>query len=276
MADIAELDEVAHRLRISWRKAHNLYASFSSQFWEVKKQFANNQYPGWTFAQWLGIKAGLSEDQIYKQQKVFSDLVLAGEDREKLAEENRKQEAEKRAAKLAAEKLRHEEKLAEQEDRNQRKAERIKALEEGKALTNKENKLKAKPKPKRKSSPRIKSPKLIVPTGDRETILEKCEIGIRAGEAKVSRGSKEKIDGILEISFHMKVAADTCPSDTKLNEWLILKGFNYNDHDKSALIGFAHNPDMTRKVLEHTERGSYQYIWEKELKPKLTVIPINS
>jgi hypothetical protein len=102
MSDITELDETAQRLKVSWRKANNYYASFASQLLEIRRQIESGAYGSeWTFSGWLLKKAGLFESQVMTQLKVFS-RVIAAEEREKIEQANIEIAVQKRAEKRAA------------------------------------------------------------------------------------------------------------------------------------------------------------------------------
>lgn len=98
MVDIEELDDTAQRLRVSWRKANNYYASFAREMLEVKQAIDSGAYGSeWTFSKWMLKKAGLFENQVMAQLRVFS-RVIAAENRDKIEAENRRAIAEKKAA----------------------------------------------------------------------------------------------------------------------------------------------------------------------------------
>ena len=100
MADVTDLDETAQRLRVSWRKANNYFASLASVLFDTKKQFDAGMYPGWTFETWLLRKAGLSEPYVMQQLKVFQ-RVISAEAREKVERATIEIAARKRAEKQA-------------------------------------------------------------------------------------------------------------------------------------------------------------------------------
>lgn len=98
MVDIEELDDTAQRLRVSWRKANNYYASFAREMLEVKQAIDSGAYgPEWTFSKWMLKKAGLFENQVMAQLHIFS-RVIASENRDKIEAEHRRAIAEKKAA----------------------------------------------------------------------------------------------------------------------------------------------------------------------------------
>jgi hypothetical protein len=65
-APVEHLDDKAQLLRVSWSKMHNYAASFATTWFELKKDFDAGQYPGWTFAMWVGQKAGFPEEGVNK------------------------------------------------------------------------------------------------------------------------------------------------------------------------------------------------------------------
>ncbi len=59
--DIAELDDDAHQLRVTFGKMINLFRTFIRQYIAVGKKFADGRYgPDWTFNKWLIKKARLN------------------------------------------------------------------------------------------------------------------------------------------------------------------------------------------------------------------------
>ena len=109
MADISDLDHTAQLLRVSWRKAHNYYRSFATVWFETRKNFDPEKYPGWTFSKWATLKAGMSEEFTMKHLKIFHRT---------LAEETRAQ-VNQRAVEIARDK-----RLAKEQEKAQRQAER--------------------------------------------------------------------------------------------------------------------------------------------------------
>jgi hypothetical protein len=63
---VENLDDKAQLLRVSWSKMHNYVASFATTWFELKKNFDAGKYDGWTFAMWVGQKAGLPEEGVNK------------------------------------------------------------------------------------------------------------------------------------------------------------------------------------------------------------------
>jgi len=109
-ADVEHLAEDVQRLRVSWRKMNNFTNSFATIWFARKQEFDAGQYPGWTFAFWLGQKVGLPEASITKMLYAHS-AILAGEHQEAVEAAVREQKAQEAQAK-AAEKARQEQEKA--------------------------------------------------------------------------------------------------------------------------------------------------------------------
>jgi hypothetical protein len=131
MADINELDMMAHELKVRWRKANNYYRSFTTMMFQTKDKFAHQAY-GMPFSSWFLRKAGLSEDQVMRQLKVFL-RIIAAEDRERVERENYRIDAEHRAEKRAAREALRRDQEAAKATRDAAKAERDAEKAESKA-----------------------------------------------------------------------------------------------------------------------------------------------
>jgi hypothetical protein len=102
MPEIDDMDAMGQELRIRWRKANNYYRSFTTMLFKTKDEFAGNPYgPEWPFHIWLARKAGLIEEQVLAQLKVFQ-RVIAADERQKIAEANIRLAVEKRRAREIA------------------------------------------------------------------------------------------------------------------------------------------------------------------------------
>jgi len=257
MRDISELDQDAMRLRVSWAKANNYHKSFATLFWEDKKKFDNNEYPGWTFAMWLGQKVGIFEDQVIKKLKTY-DNVIASEEREKTAAENRRLEMERLEARKKA--------LEEQEKKRKeieiqkainaaRKAE-VKAVKDAKAAQKKKDEVNKK---RREIAKRKKAIPII-----HDGSLEQLANEIHNGKKRAENGRQEWILGTMEVVIALSAAREKFISDNVFHDWLDQNKVDYKKNDRAALIKFGEEPERIRKVLEETTRISYRTIYDNE------------
>jgi hypothetical protein len=142
--DISELDQDAHRLGVSWRKAMNYWASFSAQYHEVKDRLDQGEFgPEWTASRWIMVKAHMNERQIIRLLHVHQHA-LAAEERDRIEQEHqdlereRQRQAEERrqAAQAEREAQRREREAREAHQaaqRAEREAERQRAAQEQEA-----------------------------------------------------------------------------------------------------------------------------------------------
>jgi len=95
--DIKELDDIGHRLRVTWAKANNFYGTFAHSYLEVCKRLEKGEYGSdWTTARWTVLKVGVFQETVIAILKAHQ-RALANEQRQTIAEA----EAAQRQAKAA-------------------------------------------------------------------------------------------------------------------------------------------------------------------------------
>jgi hypothetical protein len=92
---------------------------------------------------------------------------------------------------------------------------------------------------------------------------------IENGLAQEAEGHNLWIEGTLELIQILDKARIDFASDKEFGHWLKQKGPPINEMDRKAYLNMARNMDLTRKILERTERRSPQLIWREEIQTKL-------
>ena len=77
------------------------------------------------------------------------------------------------------------------------------------------------------------------------------------------------VEGTFELIQILDKARGDFASDQEFGRWLKQKSPPINEMDRKAYLNMALNMDLTRKILEQTERRSPQLIWREEIQPKL-------
>ena len=93
---------------------------------------------------------------------------------------------------------------------------------------------------------------------------------IRSAFHRIERSRFEWIEGTLELAVLLAEARARFTSNAQFSHWIVeaeLEGINYSD--RAALIKMATNLQLTRTVLEETQRSSWRHIWEQEIQPRL-------
>jgi hypothetical protein len=94
------------------------------------------------------------------------------------------------------------------------------------------------------------------------------------GLCQEAEGTNLWIEGTLEL-IHILDGARKDLGDQAFGKWLTDNGYGedrISRHNRSALLNMAEHPDLTREVLNQTERRSYQYIWKEEIQPRLPYV----
>lgn len=87
---------------------------------------------------------------------------------------------------------------------------------------------------------------------------------IAAGHERASKGGVDWIEGTLEIAAAMHDAHANITSSVTFNGWLSEnKVAFYNKNDRLALLHFATNLELSRKVLTETKSRCYDLIWRE-------------
>jgi len=76
-------------------------------------------------------------------------------------------------------------------------------------------------------------------------------------------------DLTLELSDNLWKARQQHPSNQEFSEWLNRHARRLSRNDRSALISMGQHLEISRKVLEQSNRQSPQHIWRELVKPRL-------
>jgi hypothetical protein len=94
---------------------------------------------------------------------------------------------------------------------------------------------------------------------------------IRMAYERTQKGKQEWIEGTIELAVALAEARGRYPADRNFAHWLVENDLDeIGKNDRSALIGMAMHLDITRRVLQETERLSWRYIWEEEVEPRIS------
>jgi hypothetical protein len=286
--DIAELDEMANKLRVLWRKAHNYHLTFAHEFLKTKKLFDAGDYGmmtetlPWTSDRWLIFKAGLVEKQIVKMMLVYGKILMQSDDREELERQkirNAKAQREEKVRQLEERKVERETRRVERaaiaqskaaaKETKQAQAEAEKAAKAEAEKAKQAEQAQADKRARKSASDRRYHQKKTgrQPTVADPAVLETLAVEIKAGQQQAECGRQDWIEGTLRITQALARARDQFPSDRAFNNWLGTNNITYGADMRAALIGMGRTPDVARRVLNDTKRQSYDTIWRKEMKP---------
>ena len=97
---------------------------------------------------------------------------------------------------------------------------------------------------------------------------------IQDARQQEAEGHNLWIEGTLELISILDDARNRLGSDQAFGTWLTDSGYGdrITRHDRIALLNMAKHPNVTRKVLEQTNRRSWRYIWEEEVQPRLPYV----
>jgi len=104
--------------------------------------------------------------------------------------------------------------------------------------------------------------------------LDLAWVKIQDALQQEAEGHNLWIEGTLELINILDDARNRLGSDQAFGTWLTDSGYGdrITRHDRSALLNMAKHPNVTRKVLEQTNRRSWRYIWEEEVQPRLPYV----
>jgi flagellar biosynthesis GTPase FlhF len=112
--DIADLDDIGQKLRVTWKKANDFMASFARDYFIVAQELKSGKYGNdWNMAKWSAHKIGVFESSIVRRLKAHADA-LADDERQ----ERDRIEAEQQRAK----RIERQAQQAEKEQKRQRRA----------------------------------------------------------------------------------------------------------------------------------------------------------
>jgi len=86
-----------------------------------------------------------------------------------------------------------------------------------------------------------------------------------------------RIEKMLALAVELKAARDECEGDdSAFGRWLLATGCDdLGKNDRLALIRMGENIELSRQVLEATNRHSPRYIWDNEIRPRLAPVDVS-
>ena len=106
---------------------------------------------------------------------------------------------------------------------------------------------------------------------DVKSKLDLAWVKIQDALQQEAEGHNLWIEGTLELINILDDARKRLGSDQAFGTWLSDSGYGdrIKRHDRTALLNMALHLNVTRKVLEQTNRRSWRLIWEEEVQPLL-------
>jgi hypothetical protein len=95
---------------------------------------------------------------------------------------------------------------------------------------------------------------------------------ITDGRQEEAEGHKLWIEGTLELINILHDACESAGNDQAFGRWLRETGYGerITHQDRAALLNMARDLQVTREVLQLTDRRSWRLIWEEEIRPRFT------
>lgn len=129
--DIADLDDIGQKLRITWKKANDFMASFARDYFIVAQELKSGKYGNdWNMAKWSAHKIGVFESSIVRRLKAHADALADDErqERDRVEAEQQRAKQVKRQAQQAEKEQKQQARQAEKELKLQvQQAEKIEA-----------------------------------------------------------------------------------------------------------------------------------------------------
>jgi hypothetical protein len=107
-------------------------------------------------------------------------------------------------------------------------------------------------------------------TADIIPMKEPRRVRVRRAIDEWYQASEQWIEKTLTLALELKEARDECGGDDRaFGHWLVDNDCEITKDDRMALIAMAENVELSRDVLQGTERRSVRYIWLDEIKPRI-------
>jgi hypothetical protein len=82
------------------------------------------------------------------------------------------------------------------------------------------------------------------------------------GHARTEKSGADWVEGSLQVAAALLEGREIAPADVSFSGWLKQNGLDfYNVQDRAALLNFATDIELARKVLSESNSRSYQTIW---------------
>lgn len=109
----------------------------------------------------------------------------------------------------------------------------------------------------------------------KETEMKIAADDIRTAYEKTQAGLAEWRSNTMALAQALLHGRELLDSDNAFHAWLVSNQLDIiKRHDREALLNMARNPAVAAKVINTTDRTSWQYIWEREIKLQLGWVPL--
>jgi hypothetical protein len=241
------------RMRVHWKKGMENFQSFFTLLGEARSEVGNDALPNWCLEE-----VGIGFSRVTQIAKVLraDDEARVRQDLAQAREAQRGQQAEQRRERARA---REEEQARRRRQREEREAERRR---QRRNIQSRQSRRRAQ---QRQVAAYAASVPAVTSNGH-DTDLTASELVRRIKTAMTRRdaGRREWIDASVELAgLLIQARARVGENDRAFGDWLARHSIDLTRHDRAALINLGANLEAMRRVLEQTNRNSYQYIWEE-------------
>lgn len=241
-------------MRVHWRKGLENFQSFFHLLAEARDEVGNSALPNWCFDE---IGVGFSRiTQVARCLREDDQLRI----RQDLAQARQAERSQRQAQRRARE-----------QERQERQAQRLREQEERRAEERRERARESNRRYYRRRRDRqVASPVSSVSvtssslTRDVSSISE-SELAqwIKAAWTRVKSSRSEWVEASVELAGLLVQARRSRSGDREFGAWLEANDIDINHSDRSALIHLGQDLETMRRVLDQTDRRSYQLIWEE-------------
>jgi hypothetical protein len=268
------MDDRAEKLRVLWKKARNMYASFFTELDAVRHEIGDDKLADWCFEE-LHMSLSIISSTASLLRKVDADRVRTdladaqaglkeAQVREKRQKRIEREQAELASAKAAVEKAKL---LAEKARFN---AEAEKAVNRSKANEARRREYAADPDKRDANAKRCreydriqKAKRALVAHPDLNSSQEALSLTAEAikGRDLVAKGEHDWIEGSVILATTLASARKFFAANNNFGNWLSATGLdNLHHDDRAALINLGQLPCL-REILTETDSRSYRVIW---------------
>jgi len=243
--NIADLDDKALYLRVTWSKMINYASTFAKEFMALEDEFKSGKYsPEWDFERWLGMKCGMSYKLTYRMLAQVHRVATDAE-RERIKTATKGKAGRKKKVRTPAPPASPTPEAPSQAPQAPMQA--TQATQATVTQLRPQAQAQAQPAPN------------VVPM---PTPLDRLAARIKAGIARANAGRQEWIEGQIDLCTALVEARDQFALDVEFGHWYDAQGFNFGRTARSNAITMGRKPDVLRKCLETTESLSIRLIYE--------------
>jgi hypothetical protein len=271
------MDDRAEKLRVLWKKARNMYASFFTELDAVRHEIGDDKLADWCFEE-LHMSLSIISSTASLLRKVDADRVRSdladaqaglkeAQVREKRQKRIEREQAEIASATAAVEKAKL---LAEKARFN---AEAEKAVNRSKANEMRRREYAADPDKRVANAKRCreydriqKAKRALVAHPDLNDSQEALSLTTEAirGRDLVAKGEHDWIEGSVILAATMASARKFFAANSDFGHWLsAAKLDRFNAADRAGLINLGRLSNL-REILSETNSRSYELIWRSQ------------